>query len=650
MISRNAVITHDRADRLTFGLQEEDAEMLNVLLTIAVVGSSCLAQPGSLDDVLAGVSPEIAKWASVVFVAGDGSEPTFEWHHYRDSAEAVNFWPASVIKIYAVVAALEYLNELGLGLDCTLTFERQTDGQWVLDSARTMREMISEVFRRSSNEDYTLLLRFVGIDRINTSILIPEGGFPHSALMRGYVRGRPYEYVREEPQRITVRTPGGQSKVIEHRWSGTSYSQQRGATVISETTGNCTSTRELAECMRRIMFHEHLPPHERYHLTPEQLRLIREGGYGLTGLENRLAGPYAWKDAVETVFPKARYFHKAGVISNYSLDLAYVDDEASGTRFILAVAAQSGKTEMVTEMARRIATWVRDRNGPMSQDPPWPRTVEPGATLVEVYSDDRFFEGPTWDMRNGKLYFTAFAKENQQILRLDRPGQVTVWMDKTEGVNGTFLSLNGRLLGAQAYGHRVVSYGIGPDGPIAPNILAANAGWNQPNDVCQTPSGDIYFTDPDFRDRKSSAVYRLSSDGNVAKVITHMPLPNGLVASVDGKVLYVSDSHLKLWRSYPIHPDGSLGVGQVFFNPETEDRSDPDGMTVDEYGNVYFAGRGGVWVVQPDGDALGLIPVPEFCSNVTFGSAHGKTLFLTCKGKVYHLAMRVHGSQWSNRN
>ncbi|UCG16266.1 MAG: SMP-30/gluconolactonase/LRE family protein [Phycisphaerales bacterium] len=619
--------------------------MVHTLLTIAVTWVSCLAQPGTLDDVLADVSPEVAKWASVVVVTNDGASPGFEWHHYRNSAEAVNFWPASVIKVYAVVAALEYLNELDVGLDCTLVFDRNTDGRWVLDSARTMREMISEVFRRSSNEDYTLLLRFVGVDRINTSFLIPERGFPHSALMRGYVRGRPYEYVREEPQRITIHTPGGQTKVVEHQWSGTSYAEQRGATVISKTTGNCTSTREMAECLRRIMFHEQLPPRERYRLTDEQLQLIRDGVDGLTGLDNRLAGPYVW-NGVKTVFPDARYFHKAGLISNYSLDLSHVDDEVSGTRFILAVAAETGKTATVTEMARRIALWIRDRRCRSAEPPPLPPTVEPKATLVEVYADDRFFEGPVWDPHTGKLYFTAFGKDNQQVLRLESPGSATVWLDGTEGINGMYLAADGGLLCAQAYGHRVLGYPIGADGPARETILATDTSWNQPNDICQAPSGDIYFTDPDFKERKTSAVYRLAPDGDVSKVIDDMAVPNGLITSNDGKTLYVADSYRKHWRAYPIHADGSVGKGRIFFEPDVPDRSDPDGMTVDADHNLYFTGRGGVWVVHADGACLGLIPVAEFCSNVTFGGADGKTLYLTCKGKVYSLAMRSRGGQF----
>lgn len=278
--------------------------------------------------------------------------------------------------------------------------------------------------------------------------------------------------------------------------------------------------------------------------------------------------------------------------------------------------------------------------------PAVPDTVAPGATLVEVYRDDRFFEGPTWDPKGQKLYFTAFGRDNQRILRLDGPGQAAVWMDKTQGVNGTYLSHDGRLLGAQAYGHRVVSYGFGADGPADPKTLHFDTSLNQPNDLCQAPGGDIYFTDPDFKNRKTSAVYRLTPDGKVTKVITDMPVPNGIITANDGRTLYVADSHLKLWRSYPIRADGTVGPGKVFFDPDTPNRNDPDGISIDELGNLYFTGRGGVWVVRPNGQAQGLIPLADFCSNATFGGPDGKTLYLTCDKKVYSLQMKVRGGQF----
>ena len=66
-------------------------------------------------------------------------------------------------------------------------------------------------------------------------------------------------------------------------------------------------------------------------------------------------------------------------------------------------------------------------------------------------------------------------------------------------------------------------------------------------------------------------------------------------------------------------------------------------MSIDEHGNLYLTGGSGVCVVAPDRQSLGVIPTPEFASNVTFGGHEGKTLFITCDQKVYSLQMGVRG-------
>lgn len=285
-----------------------------------------------------------------------------------------------------------------------------------------------------------------------------------------------------------------------------------------------------------------------------------------------------------------------------------------------------------------------------------PSTIEPGAKLVSVYSDDRFFEGPVWDPRTKKLYFTAFedsnGKKNEQILRLDAPGKATVWLDKTEGVNGMYLANDGRLLGAQAFGHRLLSFAIGPEGPADTKVLLYDTKLHQPNDVAQSPTGDIYYTDPDFKKGETSVVYLLKPTGEFKPIIYDMKVTNGLKVSNDGKTLYVADDGPMNWRSYPIQGDGTVGPGKLFFDPPvpSEKRTAPDGMSIDERGNLYLSGSGGVWVVDKFGTSLGLIPIPEFCSNVTFGGEDGKTLYFTCSKQVYSLAARVRGGQFVRKN
>ncbi len=276
-----------------------------------------------------------------------------------------------------------------------------------------------------------------------------------------------------------------------------------------------------------------------------------------------------------------------------------------------------------------------------------PRTVAEGAKLEVVYEDDRFFEGPTWDPGTKKLLFTAFKGKTSQILRLESPGKVTVVLEKGEGVNGTHLAKDGRLLGAEGFGKRLVSFAIGADGLSDLRALAADAEFVGPNDVVESPtSGAVYFTDPDFKGKARSKVFVLAKGAaKPVAAVTHLKIPNGLEVSNDGRTLYVADSFEKRIYSYPILDDATVDQGKVkvFFDPAVKSQADPDGMCSDSDANLYFCMRGGVWVVTPAGEALGLIAIPEFASNVTFGGEDGKTLYVTCSKKVYKLAMKARG-------
>lgn len=278
-----------------------------------------------------------------------------------------------------------------------------------------------------------------------------------------------------------------------------------------------------------------------------------------------------------------------------------------------------------------------------------PDTMAAGAELKVVFEDNTFHEGPMWDPATGKLYFCAFyGGKPPRVLRLDAPGKVTTWLTDEAGIGGTFLAPDGRMLATMAYSHQVISAVVGEKGPEEIKVLAADKSWHQPNDLCQTPNGNIYFTDPDFKNKKSSAVYLLKPDGTVKKIITDMAITNGIIATLDGGTLIVADSHRKHWRAYPILEDGTTGEGRIFFAPEVpeKERTDPDGMSIDAKGNIYCTGCGGVWVVTPDGKPLGRIKTPVFVANCTFGDEDGKTLYMTGSKQVLSLRMNVPGAHF----
>jgi len=70
----------------------------------------------------------------------------------------------------------------------------------------------------------------------------------------------------------------------------------------------------------------------------------------------------------------------------------------------------------------------------------------------------------------------------------------------------------------------------------------------------------------------------------------------------------------------------------------------PDGMKVDERGNLYATGPGGVWIFNPSGKHLGVIRVPEITANLAWGSDDWKSLFITATTSIYRVQCKVSGN------
>jgi gluconolactonase len=300
--------------------------------------------------------------------------------------------------------------------------------------------------------------------------------------------------------------------------------------------------------------------------------------------------------------------------------------------------------------------------------PGLPITVAEGANLEAIHREGCFFEGPTWDSGSQRLFFTSFGKDEfDTSIRVWDPSDMStrLWADKTEGTNGTLLTAEGTLLGAQHLRHRLVEYDLGDKTSTSPRRTVP---WlnepklNQPNDLTQDKDGFIYFSDPDFANRKNSGVYRFVRGHGPERLPGNLELPNGLEVTQDGRLLVVADSASKKWYSYDLkigQRTDDISPPKIFFDPGIDGsgkagEGTPDGMAIDDEGNFYLTGTGGIWCVRRNGESIGFIPVPEFVSNVCFGGPDGKWLYATCQDVVYRLKMKVGGcivgplNRWNN--
>jgi len=270
--------------------------------------------------------------------------------------------------------------------------------------------------------------------------------------------------------------------------------------------------------------------------------------------------------------------------------------------------------------------------------------LEKGAVLEKLADGFEFTEGPTVD-KKGNVYFTD--QPNNRILIWNFKKGLSVFMEPAGRANGLCLDNKGFLWVCADEKNEL--WRISPDKKV--EVIAAKyngKSFNGPNDVWVMPNGGVYFSDPfyvrEYWDHKDmpqdkECLYYLHPDHKtVVRVIEDMKGPNGIIATPDGKRLFVADIKGNKTWSYTTHPDGSLTNKTLFCEMGS------DGITLDSEGNLYLTGRG-VTVFDKTGKKIGNIEMPRgWTSNVCFGDKNRKTLFITSGKAIYRIKTKMKGT------
>lgn len=256
------------------------------------------------------------------------------------------------------------------------------------------------------------------------------------------------------------------------------------------------------------------------------------------------------------------------------------------------------------------------------------------------------YEGAVWF--NGAVHLSDFKTSEgfpSRVLKYEN-GKLAVVVENS-GSNGLALDPSGERLVLARHATKSISVHVGAG--EYETVVGQYDGkpFNSPNDVVYRSDGNLYFTDPSFQagptpTQASTNVYRAAPDGSVTIVDT-MRNPNGVSLSPDEKTLYVAGNMEQGFvKSYPVADDGTVGEGKVFLPEVTV----PDGMAVDCAGNVYVTEhtKKRIRVVSPAGKELGQITgMDRNVTNVAFGGADHKTLFITTTGRLFQLEMPIPG-------
>jgi gluconolactonase len=289
-------------------------------------------------------------------------------------------------------------------------------------------------------------------------------------------------------------------------------------------------------------------------------------------------------------------------------------------------------------------------------DPEFKSLAQRGAPLVRLAGGCTWAEGPVWFGDHRCLLFSDIPAN--RLLRWSETEGVSVYRSPSNCANGNTRDREGRLVSCEHATRRVTR--TEHDGRIT--VLADRFDGrrlNSPNDVIVSRDGCVWFTDPsygidsDYEGHRAEPeygarhVFRFDPrDGSLRVVATDFVQPNGLLLSADESVLYVVDSGITHRADGPRHiralklADGRVVASTLF---ASFDEGCPDGMALDERGNVWATAGAAVHCIAPDGRRLGSLALPEPASNVCFGGERGNRLFITASESLYAVFVRVRG-------
>ncbi|MDR0525468.1 MAG: SMP-30/gluconolactonase/LRE family protein [Spirochaetaceae bacterium] len=258
--------------------------------------------------------------------------------------------------------------------------------------------------------------------------------------------------------------------------------------------------------------------------------------------------------------------------------------------------------------------------------------VDPASPLEKLDTGFTFTEGPVY--RNGVYYFTDFMVN--KIFRRENSKTVLINDDSHYIIGMTYDPHKDRILCCARDLRAITTL----EGEIIVNNYQG-VPINGSNDVIVDRKGRIFFSDPLTRKLEgpqlghSNVFMYTESTGELVLLDHTLSFPNGLALSPDEKYLYIVETNGLM--VYKMDMTDRSMTRFVQFD-QAKGAGKPDGMRLDERGNLYVTGPGGVYLVNPAGSILGLIRIPEIAANLCFDSLG---IFITASKSIYRVDTKI---------
>lgn len=302
-------------------------------------------------------------------------------------------------------------------------------------------------------------------------------------------------------------------------------------------------------------------------------------------------------------------------------------------------------------------------------DPGLDAVIDVNAPIEVLGTGYRWTEGPVWVKNGGYLLFSDVPaniayrwKQGEGITPFLNPsglvGPIPAGI-REAGSNGLGVDAQGRLIIADSGTRAIAALDLATKRRTILADRYEGKRFNSCNDVAFGRDGAIYFTDPPYgltegdtsplKELAFNGVFRLDRDGKVRVIDDTLKRPNGIGLCPKKTTLYVamSDEARPQILAYPLGADGMPRAAPTVFHDFSEPLSRklpgmPDGLEVDKAGRLFASGPGGIYILSPEGKALGLIATGKAAANCAFGE-DGRTLFLTSSDMLARVRLKSSG-------
>ena len=251
---------------------------------------------------------------------------------YKGTSASHQGWnPASAVKTFAAIGALQRIDQLGFSSKARVTFNGKKP------YTTTVRELIEAAIINSNNIAYNRVVQLASFEKLHKELFTPKYGLTQTALNRAYQSSDWIAMGEDASLRVSpsiTLTEGGKTYTIP-------AANSKVSSICS--SGACTSLQDLGEETRRLMLQEQLPPGESFNLKNEDLIMLRRAMRSA----DRIRGT-EMVDRFAAVFndPRVKFYSKPGFSADWFTDNAYIFDPRTNQAWIVVMTGYPGRSSL----------------------------------------------------------------------------------------------------------------------------------------------------------------------------------------------------------------------------------------------------------------------------------------------------------------